>query len=65
MSKKLKEGQALFLGGGTFDGKDPFKVTSEGAYPLNNLECSHEEADTRILFHCAYASNNGFNRIVV
>ena len=33
--------------------------------PVSTLECSHEEADTRLLLHAAHAAQNGSMNIVI
>ena len=41
------------------------KITTNSIENVGELSCSHEEADTRMLFHAKHASENGFTSIVV
>lgn len=41
----------LFLAGGFSEGKTTMSLSSQGSVEADNLACTHEEADTRMLLH--------------
>jgi hypothetical protein len=64
-STMLKQNQMLLLAGMCEDVNEVCQLTSNDTNFLTHLRSTHEEADTRILLHCADASHVGFSRIVV
>ena len=41
------------------------KVTSNGIEQAAEYNCDHEEADTRMLLHCRFANEHGYNKIIL
>ena len=44
---------------------DCFKITKDQWEEVNELKCSDEEADTRMLLHALHASETGYKAIVI
>ena len=45
----------IILAGGLKDGTKVISLTSSGAQVVTNLQCTQEEADTRMIFHAVKA----------
>ena len=52
---QLKEGQSLVLSGGYEEGLTAIRVTCQGKIAIDALRSDHEEADSRMFSHIAYA----------
>ena len=65
VSAKLKRGQQFVIAGGMSDPSKSMLVESDRVAEVTTLNCRHEEADTRMLFHAANAVKAGFQRIVI
>lgn len=61
----LENDQELFLSGGRDDVATVCKRSSVTSHPVAELRSNHEEADTRIVLHCIYASKGGVQSIVM
>ena len=46
-------------------GQECFKLTKDVVEPVHELQCNHEEADTRLLFHAAHMSRSNLKAIVI
>ena len=42
-----------------------YRLTEEGSQKVDELQCTHEEADTRILFHASHASQHGYHSVII
>ena len=45
--------------------RECWKLTADGAVQVDSLACSHEEADTRMLFHAKKAAENRKDAVVI
>lgn len=61
----LSESQTLVVAGGLTDGRVVVLLTKDRCVEVNSMSCSHEEADTRMIFHASMAAASGFQRIIV
>lgn len=64
---KLAESQAMlqdkqFI---TTCGETCYCLNEEGWNTVEELKCSHEEADTRMLLHASHASHNGYQTLLI
>ena len=59
---KLESHQKVILG--IQDGTC-LEISRRGVNEVSDLECDHEEADTRMLLHCKQSKVNGCDRLVV
>ncbi len=65
-SETYSEDPDLYISGGFMDEAKAIVVSDGVTLPVVDLECSHEEADTRILLHAVYSVLTlGAQRIVV
>ena len=62
---QLNDNQQLVIAGGTNDPSSAILVESNRVANVRSLCCSHEEADTQIIFHAAAAIHAGFERVIV
>ena len=63
--ERLKNGQTLILDGGYTDGKKVVKVNCNEHEVLESFLCDHEEADSRIFFHVARATQTYAPRRII
>ena len=62
---QLNDNQQLVFAGGTNEPSSAILVESNRVANVRSLCCSHEEADTQIIFHAAVAIHAGFERVIV
>ena len=62
--EQLVDGKKLVIGGGYKDGKIAVSITNGASEFTEPLECSHEEADTRLLLHAKHASSSR-SRVII
>ncbi len=55
--------ETVYISGGR--GDTTFEITVDSCKEVASLKSNHEEADTRMLLHAAYAADNGANCIVI
>ena len=57
LPQALFDDQVVIIAGGFSDGKKAVRITKDGSNEVAELNCSHEEADTRMLFHAIEMSS--------
>lgn len=60
----LEQGQNILLAGGFQDGTHVKRVNSQGSTNEEELYCTHEEADTRMVFHATSAIDT-YQRVII
>ena len=63
--QKLEDNQQFLVAGALSDSSKTILIESQRQVEVSSLRCSHEEEDTRIVFHAAAAKNAGYERLIV
>ena len=61
----LTRNQTVYLGGGHSDPTMAHMITKDGVEVAKELECDHEEGDTRVYLHNKHAVDNGAEQVIV